>query len=130
MQILDGDVRFLTQTPHDLHKVFYHHYVSYLLRPRVVVDYEREPYIMDAGDVRVTFDKDVRAGLENFDIFQADLATSNVLPSGQMVMEVKYTEFLPSLVRDLLPVGASQFLAVSKYVHCCDQTLFRQTANE
>ena len=40
-----------------------------MLRPRVIVDYEREPWILDAGTVRITFDMDVRAAVDGFDIF-------------------------------------------------------------
>lgn len=126
-RIMNGDVSFLLSSEHDLHKVFYFEYVTNILRPRVVVDYEREPYVMEAGDVRVTFDKNVRAGMENFDIFNPQLTTANVIDPGQLVMEVKYTDFMPSLVRELLPDGASEFQAVSKYVYCCDQTLYRQS---
>lgn len=126
-RLMAGDVLFLQYSSHELLRVFYYEYMSNIMRPRVIVDYDREPYVMEAGDVRVTFDKNVRAGMENFDIFNPDLATAEVLEPGKLVMEVKYTDFLPSLVRDLLPIDASEFAAVSKYVYCCDQTLFRQS---
>ena len=41
-----------------------------LLRPRVIVDYEREPWILDAGTVRITFDMNVRAAVDGFDVFR------------------------------------------------------------
>jgi hypothetical protein len=39
-------------------------------------------------------------------------------------MEVKYTEFLPQLVRDLCPPASSEFTAASKFVLCCDKTAY------
>ena len=67
--VLQGDYEFLLRSSNDLLKIFYHECVSNLMRPRVVVEYEREPYMMEAGDVRITFDKNVRAGADGFDIF-------------------------------------------------------------
>jgi hypothetical protein len=49
-----------------------------------------------------------------------------VLDPSLLVMEVKYTEFLPSLIRDLLPAKAADYAAVSKYVLCCDRTLHKR----
>ena len=45
---------------------FYVEYMSNVLRPRVIVDYEREPWILDAGTVRITFDMNVRAAVDGF----------------------------------------------------------------
>ena len=45
----------MEHSEHQLCREFYVEYVSNVLRPRVIVDYEREPWILDAGTVRVTF---------------------------------------------------------------------------
>ena len=95
-----------------------------LLRPRVIVDYEREPWILDAGTVRVTFDMDVRAAVDGFDIFDRTLPTLPVLEPGKLVMEVKFTEFLPQIVRDILPGKAQEITAASKYVLCYDKASY------
>ncbi|CAH1056035.1 hypothetical protein PAECIP111894_02188 [Paenibacillus pseudetheri] len=44
-----------------------------LLRPKVIVDYVREPYVCHNGNVRITFDKELRTGLHSTDIFDKDL---------------------------------------------------------
>ena len=72
---------------------FYVEYMSNVLRPRVIVDYEREPWILDAGTVRITFDMNVRAAVDGFDVFDRGLPTLPVLEPGKLVMEVKFTEF-------------------------------------
>ena len=94
------------------------------MRPRVIVDYDRTPYVMDAGTVRITFDKRVRAAIGGFDIFDANLPTLSALPSDKMIMEIKFTEFLPKIVKDLAPPHTSEFVAASKYVLCCDKTQY------
>lgn len=127
--LINGSPQFLLNTEFDLHKIFYHEYVSNVLRPRVIVDYEREPFVLPVGDVRVTFDKNVRAGMGGFALFDKKLSTTEVLPSGNLVMEVKFTEFLPEIVRQTLTSGVSEFLAISKYIMCCDQTPYKHNLN-
>lgn len=127
--IMDGNFIPLRDSSSRLKQIFYHECMSYLLRPRVVVDYEREPFIMEAGEVRITFDRNIRAGMEAMDIFNYQMAMIEALEPNFLVMEVKYTNFLPALIRDLLPAPTAVFSSLSKYVICCDKTLFkRQTS--
>jgi hypothetical protein len=122
--ILDGNYDFLLKSDNNFLKEFYFECVSNVLRPRVIVDYDRTPYILESGTVRITFDKKVRAAIGGFDIFDENLPTLNALPADKLIMEVKYTEFLPQLVRDLCPPASSEFTAASKFVLCCDKTAY------
>ncbi len=126
--ILDGDYEFLLHKRENLLREFYVECVSNVMRPRVIVDYDREPFIMDAGTVRVTFDKAVRAAVGNFDIFDETLPTLSALPPDKLIMEVKYTEFLPKIVKDMVPPASSEMVAASKYVICCDKTAYLNTS--
>lgn len=102
-QILVGDYDFLLRSPHQLCREFYIECICNMMRPRTIVDYEREPWVMDEGTVRITFDSNVRAAVGSFDIFDATLPALPVLEPGKLVMEVKFTEFCPQLVRDTVP---------------------------
>lgn len=124
--VLEGSYEFLLRSPHNLLKVFYHECISNVLRPRVVIDYEREAYTMEAGDVRITFDKNIRAGVDGFDIFDKTMPTINVLEPGFTIMEVKFTEFLPNVVRQVVPSMDSEYTAVSKFILGCDKTMYRR----
>jgi len=121
-KIIDGDYEFLLKSDHSLCREFYYECMSNVMRPRTIVDYDREPWILDEGTVRITFDMDVRAAIGSYDIFDPTLPTLSCLESGKCVMEVKYTEFLPGFVREILPDRASEFTAVSKYVLCYEKT--------
>ncbi|MBE0600651.1 MAG: polyphosphate polymerase domain-containing protein [Firmicutes bacterium] len=127
--LLSGSYGFLEKSDHPLHREFYYECSSRLMRPRVMVDYDREPYVMDAGDVRITFDKHVRAGFGQLDLFDPTLPALEVLPADRMIMEIKYTEFLPRIVRGLLPPRASIMTAASKYVLCCNAAVRDQNMN-
>ena len=123
-KIIDGDFDFLLHHENNLCREFYIECMSKVMRPRVIVDYEREPYILDEGTVRVTFDKRVRATSFGFDIFDKELPTLPAMTYDKLIMEVKYTEFLPKIVKEMIPVNATEFTAASKYVICCDQTKY------
>jgi hypothetical protein len=127
--LLEGNYIFLEKSGHPLLREFYYECTSRVMRPRVIVDYDREPYVMNAGDVRITFDKHVRAGFGELDLFDPKLPTLEVLPATQMIMEVKYTDFLPRIVRGLLPPRASIMTAASKYVLCCNAAVRDQNLN-
>lgn len=123
-QILDGDYGFLLTSGQPLLREFYVECTSCMMRPRVIVDYEREPYIMAEGTVRLTFDSHVRAAVLSRDLFDPKLPALEVLEPGKLIMEVKFTEFLPQLVREVLPPSAGEFTAMSKYVLCYEKTQY------
>lgn len=88
-----------------------------LLRPKVIVDYVREAYIHPMGNVRITFDKDLRSGLTNLDLFRkAPYVPAPV--DGMSILEVKYDAFLPRIVQDLLQTESLTRQSASKYVLC------------
>lgn len=120
-KILRGDYTFLLKKEDTLCREFYYECMVKLQRPRVIVDYEREPLILQEGDVRITFDSDVRAAISSFDIFDPELPCLAVLPPETMVLEVKFTELLPDVIKKLLPLDGQEFSAVSKYTLCYER---------
>ena len=119
-RLLEGEYGFLLRSKHNLLREFYFECTSRIMRPRVIVDYDREPFVMEAGDVRITFDRHVRAGFGVFDLFDPSLPAMETLPADVMILEIKFTTFLPAAVRRLLPPRAGELTAASKYVLCCD----------
>lgn len=122
--ILEGKYDFLLKSEHSLLREFYVECVSNVMRPRVIVDYDREPWIMDAGTVRITMDSNIRAAVGSYDLFDSTLPTIPALEPDKLVMEVKYTQMLPQVLRNILPPNGSEFTAVSKFVLCCDKTKY------
>ena len=117
-KIIDGDYLFLLKKPENLCGEFYAELVGNLLRPKVIVDYDRIPLILDEGTVRITFDMNVRAALGGFDIFDSGLPTLPAMEPCRQILEVKYTEFIPQLIKQLLPPDGGEFTAFSKYTMC------------
>lgn len=90
-----------------------------ILSPQVVVDYDREVFICNEGNVRMTFDMNLRAGDALGDIFDPELVTVPAYEEGSLILEVKYDDYLPDFIKKMLkPLGRWQS-SQSKYAMCC-----------
>lgn len=87
------------------------------LRPRTLVDYTREAFVFPAGNVRVTLDYELRTGLDCTAIFDRNCVTVPV-PGDPAILEVKWDEFLPDIVRDAVALTGVRAGAFSKYAAC------------
>ena len=87
------------------------------MRPKTIVDYTREPFLYRPGNVRVTFDYDIRTGLSCTDFLNPDCVT---IPAGDapILLEVKWDAYLPSVIRDAVQTGNLRASAFSKYAQC------------
>ena len=89
-----------------------------LLRPVVIVEYERIPYVLRNGNVRVTFDTNISSSSEVNGFLDREIPARPVMPSGWQLMEVKFDEFLPDYIYRALNLGNLQQTAFSKYYLC------------
>ncbi len=115
-RIVHGDTDWMSCDSRQLVAELHSRMNSQGLRPRTVVDYLREPFVYPAGNVRVTLDYDIRTGLCCTDFLNPDLVT---VPAGEeIILEVKWDEFLPSVIRDAVQLGNTRTAAFSKYAAC------------
>nr|WP_297705149.1 polyphosphate polymerase domain-containing protein [uncultured Butyrivibrio sp.] len=116
-KIVDGDIDWMKESSNELIKELYSKMVSERLRPRTIVDYTREPFIYAPGNVRVTLDYNIRSGLNCIDFLNPDCIT---VPAafGACVMEVKWDNFLPEIIRDLVQLPHAKSGSFSKYEAC------------
>lgn len=87
------------------------------LRPKIIVDYIREPFIFGPGNVRVTLDHDIRTGFRCGEFLNPDCVT---VPAGDapIILEVKWDSFLPDIIRDAVRLPGRRVTAFSKYAQC------------
>lgn len=88
------------------------------LRPVVIVQYMRAPYVGAAGNVRVTFDDAISSSNAVGDFLKEDIPLRSVLPAGSSILEVKWDELLPAYVRGQMELDSLQWTAFSKYYLC------------
>lgn len=116
-RILDGNIDWMIDSEKPLVKELYCKMKNQGLKPRTIVDYTREPFIYTPGNVRVTLDYDIRTGLDKTAFLDTDCIT---VPAGDapIILEVKWDEFLPSVIRDAVQLPHVRVGAFSKYAQC------------
>lgn len=117
-QIINGDIKWMRFSGNSLLVELYAKMNFQQLRPRTLVDYIREPYIYKPGNVRVTFDSGITTGLNSKELFNQQTAAMNSHAVKKIIMEVKFDEFLPEIIRDIIQLGQRQNSAFSKYAAC------------
>ena len=87
------------------------------LRPKTIVDYTRDPFVFAPGNVRVTIDYNIRTGLNKTDFLNPETIT---LPAGDspIILEVKWDEYLPDIIKDAVSIPGRRVGAFSKYEQC------------
>lgn len=118
LKIINNDTYFMIKSNRPLLQELYFKMKTEFLKPKTIVDYEREAYIYKIGNVRITFDKNLRTGIVSNDLFNKDLCTINPINKANIVLEVKYDEFLPEFILDLLQLGERTRTSISKYALC------------
>ncbi len=89
-----------------------------LLRPVVIVEYDRIPFVYPLGNVRVTLDCNLRASERCGGFFNAQLPLRPVLPIGTHIAEVKWDEFLPDYIYQAMMLESLQWQSFSKFYLC------------
>ena len=116
-RIVDGDILWMKEDSRPLVSELYAKMRSQGIKPRVIVDYTREPWVFAPGNVRVTIDYNVRTGLRCTDFLDWNCVT---IPAGDpaVILEVKWDEFLPDIIRDAVDLKGRRETAFSKYAAC------------
>ncbi len=116
-RLMEGEIEFLLTSGHPLLIELYSKMMGQLLRPRTIVAYDREAFLYEPGNVRITIDRNLRTGLGSMDFLNSNIHHIPV-SDGIAVLEVKYDEFLPEIVRLAVQVPNRQAAAYSKYAVC------------
>ena len=118
-KLLAGDTAFMKTHGSSLVRELYAKMKYQQLRPRVLVSYTREPYIYRAGNVRVTFDSEIRTSLFRREFLVPEVSDISATDTPQeMILEVKFDAFLPEIIQDLIQVNGIRQQAFSKYGAC------------
>lgn len=89
-----------------------------LMIPKIIVAYERIPFVEKVGNVRVTFDNGISSSKDFADFFAEDLHKRPIMPVGETLMEIKFDEFIPGYIKEALEVGRLSQSTFSKYYLC------------
>ena len=113
-QIRNGDILWMENDSRSLMQDLFVQMNLFQLKPVTVVDYEREVFIYEPGNVRVTFDGSIKTSFRNNDVLNPDLTMVETNPE-IVILEVKYDDFLPDVIKYLLQLGDRRKGTYSKY---------------
>lgn len=99
-------------------KKFTEQMMSRGLRPVIIVDYNRVPFVYKYGNVRVTFDVGLTSSNEVANFMTGQITRRPVMETGMHLLEVKYDEFIPDKIYNALQIDNLEQMAFSKYSLC------------
>lgn len=117
-RIVDGDTLWMASDKRPLLVELYAKMKSQGLRPKTIVDYERIPFVYAPGNVRVTVDYNIRTGLRCTDFLDPDCVTIPAGLSHDIILEVKWDDYLPTVIRHAVQLKGRRQTAFSKYAQC------------
>ena len=112
-KIIDGDIDFMKDSEHELMRELYSKMKYQLLRPKCIVAYTRECFVYPPGNVRVTIDMNICGSNNVKEFLNPDLPFLQTYH--EAILEVKWDEYLPQIIRDLVQVKSRRSAAFSKY---------------
>ena len=88
------------------------------LQPKVIVEYDRIPYVCEYGNVRATLDLDIRTTTDIKSFFDEQTNCRLIMPRGINLLEVKFDEFLPDYIYQTIQLNHLHQITFSKYYLC------------
>lgn len=122
--LLSGDCSFMrdSDSEEDVFGEFYRSDLFTRLRPRVIVDYQREALIYPFGNVRITFDKKLSVCMNTLDMFSPEAQYSRIYDK-EIILEVKFDKYIPESIQAAIHGINAPVQPVSKYMICTDRML-------
>ena len=116
-RIVADDIEWMRTDERSLLRELYIKMKNKGLRPKTIVDYTRDAFVFPAGNVRVTIDYNIRTGMQCTDFLNTEAVT---VPAGDspIILEVKWDEYLPDIIRDAVQLDGRCSSAFSKYAAC------------
>lgn len=89
-----------------------------LMRPSIIVDYDRVPYVCKEGNVRITLDRNISSSTYVADFLNPSIRKRPIMRAGQHILEVKFDEFIPDYIANNMELATLKQTAFSKFYLC------------
>ena len=116
-KLVIGNYDWMIDSGEKLIQELYSKIMTQGLRPKTIVDYIREPYVFCPGNVRVTIDYNIRTGLNCTDFLNPNCIMVPV-DDNIRILEVKWDEFLPDIILQVVQLSNCRVNSFSKYAVC------------
>jgi len=115
-KICNADFSPLRDSENEFLKISYAKLIAQGYRPIVVVEYDREAYFLPYGNIRITFDKNLRTYNSDIDFLNLKNPSIPVFQNGLQILEVKHSIPLPSHLKLMLSKITATRNSISKFV--------------
>lgn len=114
-QMIHGQYGFLKNREEELALRLYMLMTRKCYRPKCVVEYDRFAFYLEHNDTRVTFDTKLRSAESSYNIFDRNLIMYPVSSAMESTLEVKYSGFLFTHIKNELNYCEKTPVSSSKY---------------
>ncbi|MBR1707739.1 MAG: polyphosphate polymerase domain-containing protein [Clostridia bacterium] len=114
-EMLSGDFRCLKQHKDPFGRMLYREMTLETYRPVVMIEYQRKAYAREENNTRITFDSCIRSKEGNLDLFDPQPFLAPVGHQGEVIMELKYTDFFMSDLKSAVGTRLLRQEAAGKY---------------
>ncbi|MCQ2523797.1 MAG: polyphosphate polymerase domain-containing protein [Lachnospiraceae bacterium] len=114
-RMIAGDYSVLLGYEEELASELYYTMVTECYQPKCVVQYYRRAFAAMENNIRITFDSELTSNEGYYDIFDENMYVYPISPKDEVVLEVKYNNFLLSYIKDLLDCVDKTETSNSKY---------------
>ena len=115
IEMTNRNYEVLKNYEEDLANELYMIMTTNLYVPRCIVEYERIAFGVTENNTRITIDSKVRSNEGNFDLFSENLQTYPVMHNDDVILAIKYKNFLLSYVKDVIKYVNKIEMSASKY---------------
>ncbi|MDE7268265.1 MAG: polyphosphate polymerase domain-containing protein [Lachnospiraceae bacterium] len=113
-----GEIVAMNEMDEPLYRKLFIEQSTRLLKPKIIVEYDRVPYVYRDGNVRVTFDTNIRSSVDIESFFEKRITKRPVMETGYHVLEIKFDEWIPDFIHHAIQMDKLHQTAYSKYCLC------------
>lgn len=84
-------------------------------KPVIIIDYERRAFTYPVNDVRITLDYNISCSYEISKFFEKNINSIPLLDKNTAILEVKYNEYLPDIIKQIINIKNLEITSFSKY---------------
>lgn len=84
-------------------------------KPVIIIDYLRRAFTYPINDVRITIDYNISCSYEIDKFFDEDINSIPLLDKNTAILEVKYNDFLPDVIKQIINIKNLEVTSFSKY---------------
>ena len=115
---IDGELLPIEAVDSAVYRKFCMQQSTRLLQPKVIVEYDRVPFVYPDGNVRVTLDLQIRSSDRIESFLDKEIASRAIMPTNRHLLEVKFDEYIPDFIYQAVQAQNLQQTTFSKYYLC------------